>query len=137
MLLLTYIRVILLVKPIQGWIIRVGCWLLVRCVSKSYAASGRNNTGGGGSLGPSFIRPWGLLFPFMERKKKVSWKGNFLSFCSHTRVFGKTLVHEFHISYCYTEWYLLVSDSPTTGGQCVFGAKKSKYLRTSKPIAQY
>ena len=26
--------------------------------------------------------------------------------CSHVRVFGKTLVHEFLISYGHTEWYL-------------------------------
>ena len=26
--------------------------------------------------------------------------------CSHPRVFGKTLVHEFSISYSHTEWYL-------------------------------
>ena len=31
----------------------------------------------------------------------------FHSCCSHARVFGKTLVHEFHISYSNTEWYLL------------------------------
>ena len=29
--------------------------------------------------------------------------------CSHARVFGKTLVHEFPISYSHTEWYLLFS----------------------------
>ena len=31
----------------------------------------------------------------------------FHSCCSHTQVFGKTLVHEFHISYSHTELYLL------------------------------
>ena len=31
----------------------------------------------------------------------------FLSCCSHAQVFGKTLVHEFPISYRETEWYLL------------------------------
>ena len=30
----------------------------------------------------------------------------FRSCCSHARVFGKTLVHEFPMSYCHTEWYL-------------------------------
>ena len=30
----------------------------------------------------------------------------FRSCCSHARVFGKTLVHEFPISYSHTEWYL-------------------------------
>ena len=29
----------------------------------------------------------------------------FHSCCSHTRLFGKTLVHEFPISYSHTEWY--------------------------------
>ena len=28
----------------------------------------------------------------------------FHSCCSHARVFGKTLLHEFHISYSHTEW---------------------------------
>ena len=30
----------------------------------------------------------------------------FYFFCSHALVFGKTLLHEFHISYSCTEWYL-------------------------------
>ena len=33
----------------------------------------------------------------------------FHSRCSHAQVFGKTLVHEFPISYSHTEWYLLFS----------------------------
>ena len=56
----------------------------------------------------------------------------FHSCCSHARVFGKTLVHEFLISSSHTEWYLLFSDSATSSAQCVFGAKNSK-LFTSKP----
>ena len=47
------------------------------------------------------------------------------------RVFGKTLVHEFHISYSHTEWYLFFSDSATTSAQCVFAAKNQKQLSTS------
>ena len=43
--------------------------------------------------------------------------------CSHAQVFGKTLVHEFLISYCHTEWYLLFFDSATTSAQCLFGLK--------------
>ena len=35
------------------------------------------------------------------------------SFCSHARVFGKTLVHEFPISYSHAEWYLLVQRNDT------------------------
>ena len=31
----------------------------------------------------------------------------FQSCCFHARMFGKTLVHEFYISYSHTEWYLL------------------------------
>ena len=42
------------------------------------------------------------------------------------RVFGKTLVHEFHISYSQTEWLLLFSDSATTSAQCVFVVKNYK-----------
>ena len=33
----------------------------------------------------------------------------FQSCCSHAGVFGKTLVHEFPISYNHTEWYFLFS----------------------------
>ena len=39
------------------------------------------------------------------------------SCCSHAQVFGKTLVHEFLISYSHTEWYLLFSDSETISAQ--------------------
>ena len=38
----------------------------------------------------------------------------FHSCCSHARVLGKTLVHEFFISYSHTEWYLFFPDSATT-----------------------
>ena len=41
----------------------------------------------------------------------------FDSCCSHARVFGKTLLHEFFISYSHTEWYLPFSDSATTSVQ--------------------
>ena len=58
----------------------------------------------------------------------------FHSCFSHARVFGKTLMHEFLIFYPHTEQYLLFSYSATTNAQCVFGAKKQKYLCTSKPI---
>ena len=30
----------------------------------------------------------------------------FYSCCSHVKVFGRTLVHEFHIFYSHTEWYV-------------------------------
>ena len=33
----------------------------------------------------------------------------FRSCCNHAQVFGKTLVHEFPISYSHTEWYFFVS----------------------------
>ena len=41
----------------------------------------------------------------------------FHSCCSHSRVFGKTLVHEFPISYSHTERYFLFS---------LFGARETK-----------
>ena len=44
----------------------------------------------------------------------------FHSCCSHARVFGKTLTHEFHISYLHTEWYLLFS---------FFGARETKHAQ--------
>ena len=47
----------------------------------------------------------------------------FHSCCSHARLFGKTLVHEFLISYSHTEWYLLFYDRATTSAQCVLGSK--------------
>ena len=39
----------------------------------------------------------------------------FHSCCYHSRVFGKTLLHELHIFYSHTEWYthLLLSDTCT------------------------
>ena len=58
----------------------------------------------------------------------------FRSYCSHARVFGKALVHEFPIFCSHTEQYLLFSDSETTSAQCVFGAKNYNQLCTSKPI---
>ena len=33
----------------------------------------------------------------------------FHSCCSHVRMFGKILVHEYHISYGHTEWNLFIS----------------------------
>ena len=33
----------------------------------------------------------------------------FHSCSSHARVFGKTLLHEFPVSYSHTEWYFLIS----------------------------
>ena len=32
-----------------------------------------------------------------------------IHYSSYERVFGKTLLHKFHISYSHTEWYLLFS----------------------------
>ena len=48
----------------------------------------------------------------------------FILAVAHARVFGKTLVHEFHMSYGHTEWYLLFSNCATTSANFVFGAKK-------------
>ena len=47
----------------------------------------------------------------------------FHSCCSCVWVFLKSLMHEFHISCCHTEWYLLFFNSATTSTECVFGAK--------------
>ena len=44
--------------------------------------------------------------------------------CCYARVFGKTLLDEFHISYHHTEWYLLFSDRASKSAQCVIGVKK-------------
>ena len=49
----------------------------------------------------------------------------FRSCCSHAVVFGKTLVHEFPMSYSHTEWYLLFSRGEIV---CELGPK----LRLSK-----
>ena len=46
----------------------------------------------------------------------------FHSCCSHARVFWKTFVHEFNISYS-TGRYLLFSDSAITSAQCAIVAK--------------
>ena len=49
----------------------------------------------------------------------------FHSCCSHARVFGKTLLHEFHISDSHAEWYLLF---PTEQLQVhnVYSVRKTK-----------
>ena len=57
----------------------------------------------------------------------------FHSCCSHVQVFGKTLVHEFHIPNSHTEWYLFFTHGATTRAHFVSGAKKLKFLCTSKP----
>ena len=44
----------------------------------------------------------------------------FNSCCPHARVFGKTLVHEFPISYSHTECYFLIS---------LFGAREYKHAQ--------
>ena len=46
---------------------------------------------------------------------------SYFSLCrSDARVFGKTLVHEFPISYSHTEWYFLIS---------LFGAREYKHAQ--------
>ena len=72
---------------------------------------------------PDFFRAYTLASSYLF----VCFFNLFRSWCTHARVFGKTLVHEFPISYSRTEWYLFFSDSATTSAhytaQCVFGAK--------------
>ena len=43
----------------------------------------------------------------------------FQSCCSHARVFGKTLLHEFPLFYSHTEWYFI----------SIFGAKEFKHAQ--------
>ena len=62
-----------------------------------------------------------ILTPFFVPSCSVSFL--FHSCCSHASVFGKTLVHQFHISYSHTEWYFIFSESATTSAQCVFERK--------------
>ena len=48
----------------------------------------------------------------------------FSSCCFHAQVFGKTLVHEFRISYCHTEWFLLFSR-----GEIVFALAEASPIK--------
>ena len=48
----------------------------------------------------------------------------FRSCCSHARVFGKTHVHEFPMSYSHTEWYLLLSR-----GEIVFALAEASPIK--------
>ena len=54
------------------------------------------------------FRPSWLLFYFVQALLLSILTPLFFpsSSVSHARVFRKTLVHEFHISYGHTEWYL-------------------------------
>ena len=54
-------------------------------------------------------RPSELLFIVPALLLSILMPLLFHSCCSHAWVFGKTLVHEFPISYSHTEWYLLFS----------------------------
>ena len=81
-------------------------------------------------------RPVGLLFLsyplyFFPYSRLSSYLLRFFILfhccCSHAQVFVKTLVHEFHISYSHTEWYLLFSDSATESVQWEYGVMWYKY----------
>ena len=56
-------------------------------------------------------RPSGLFFfvPAFLLSLFVCFVILFNSCCSHARVFAKTLVHEFPISFSRTKWYLIFS----------------------------
>ena len=80
------------------------------------------------------FRPSGLLFSFVFRFSSFHTHASLLTFfvcffilfhffCSHARVFGKTRVHEFLISYSHTEWYLFFFQQCNYKCTCVFGAK--------------
>ena len=61
---------------------------------------------------PLYFFPYGSLLTFI-----VCFLILFHSYYSRARVFGKTLVREFPISYSHTEWYLLFSNIATTRAQ--------------------
>ena len=57
----------------------------------------------------SFVPPH-LLFPYSHLSSyRLRLFILIHSFSYHARVFGKTLVHEFPISYSHAEWYLIFS----------------------------
>ena len=84
----------------SGWIIGVGKVRYVIHALPRGVATPMGRWGRANSLGPLGRRDVGACFIVL-----------FHSCCSHSRVFGKTLLYEFHISYSHTEWYLLFSDS--------------------------
>ena len=57
----------------------------------------------------------------------------FHSCCSHAQVFGKTLMHEFHISYCHAKWQLL--SSLRENGDKIFKLSAVKLNSKLKKIA--
>ena len=97
-----------------------------------------------GKIGLSYsLGLWDFIFSCQLYVFPCSRISSFLLFlcllnscCSHVKVFGKTLVHEFLISYSHTELYLIFSDSATTSAHCVFGSseKLEMDMCTSKPI---
>ena len=63
------------------------------------------------AVGTSFIRARGVFFHTYASLLCVfvCLIVLFHSCCSHAWVFGKTLMHEFPVSYSHTEWYFLIS----------------------------
>ena len=93
-----------------------------RCglVRKFYCFRAYRPRGGGGNyLGTGrlgrqdFFFIFGPIYVFLYSASLPTFCCFFVLFhfgCSHSKVFGKTMVHEFHISYSQIEWYLLLSD---------------------------
>ena len=98
----------------------MGQWMDYRCklgsLGNSSIALGRRDPGG--TVGSSYSL--GRLDIFFLRARFTFFHSHyslltlFFSFilfhfcCSHDRVFGKILLHEFHISSPRTEWYLIL-----------------------------
>ena len=61
------------------------------------------------AVGTYFFTPYVLLIIFSLLFFILCFQVLFHSYSSHAQLLRKTLVHEFHISYSHTEWYLLSS----------------------------
>ena len=100
-------------------------------LGNSPSASGRSNPGGTVCIGPSYnlgrrvffyFIPSLLFFMIIFLLTFFCYFVLFTSWRYHTRVFGKTLLHEFHISYRHTEWSSFLQQC-TTIAEREFGAR--------------
>ena len=101
-------------------IMQLGGIQFIHCLGRSYPWW---------SVGPSyslgrrdlfFISCKLCFFPYSRLSCFFCFFVLFHSCCSHARLFGKTLVNEYHISYIHTEWYLFFLDSATTSAPLVY-----------------
>ena len=98
----------------------------------------------GRTVGPSYSLGWldfffllGPLHSFPILTPLLSSSSVFILFyscCSHVRVFGKTLVNEFLISYSHTEWYLLFTDRALHEHKREFGTRWRHQPKHSNPV---